>query len=102
LRAVEVAALELGGIGWRQAEITLCGKGNRRHSLPLLTDAGEAVACWLAEGPPAERRLWRSRRAPAAAIPARAHRREREALPFIASEAYERILAAHKAAAGDG
>jgi hypothetical protein len=35
LRAGEVAALELGDIGWRQGEITVCGKGRHRDCLPL-------------------------------------------------------------------
>jgi integrase/recombinase XerD len=52
LRAGEVAALDLGDIDWRQGEITICGKGSRRDSLPLPADAGEAVASWLAGGRP--------------------------------------------------
>ena len=52
LRAGEVAALDLGDIGWRQGEITIRGKGSRRDILPLPADAGEAVAGWLAEGRP--------------------------------------------------
>lgn len=52
LRAGEVAALDLGDIGWRQGEITIRGKGSRRDILPLPADVGEAVAGWLAEGRP--------------------------------------------------
>lgn len=52
LRAGEVAALDLGDIGWRQGEISVRGKGSRRDSLPLPADVGEAVAGWLAEGRP--------------------------------------------------
>lgn len=52
LRAGEVAALELGDIGWRQGEITVCGKGRHRDCLPLPADAGEAVAAWLRDGRP--------------------------------------------------
>jgi integrase/recombinase XerD len=52
LRAGEVAAMELGDIGWRQGEVVIRGKGSRRDSLPLPADVGEAVAGWLAEGRP--------------------------------------------------
>ena len=52
LRAGEVAGLELGDINWRQGEIIVRGKGNRRDCLPLPADVGEAVAGWLAEGRP--------------------------------------------------
>ena len=54
LRAGEVAALDLGDIGWRRGEITVCGKGSRRDSLPLPVDVGEAMAGWLAGGRPRE------------------------------------------------
>src|SRR6266516_2113841 len=43
----QLAALELGDISWRRGEITVRGKGNRRDSLPLPADVGEAVAAWL-------------------------------------------------------
>ena len=52
LRAGEVAALDLGDIRWRLGEIVVRGKGSRRDVLPLPTDAGEAVAGWLAGGRP--------------------------------------------------
>ena len=52
LRAGEVAALDLGDMDWRQGEITVCGKGSRRDSLPLPADVGETVAGWLAGGRP--------------------------------------------------
>jgi integrase/recombinase XerD len=52
LRAGEVAALELGDIGWRRGEIIIHGKGSRRDSLPLPADVGEAIAAWLQRGRP--------------------------------------------------
>lgn len=47
LRAAEVAALTLEDIDWRHGEITIRGKGDRHERLPLPTDVGEAVACYL-------------------------------------------------------
>jgi site-specific recombinase XerC len=35
LRAGEIAAIELGDIDWRAAELTVRGKGGRRDQLPL-------------------------------------------------------------------
>jgi integrase/recombinase XerD len=53
LRAGEVAGLRLDDISWRQGEITIRGKGNRRDQLPLPAEAGEAVAAYLRHGRPA-------------------------------------------------
>ena len=52
LRAGEVAALALEDIDWRNGEVTIRGKGNRRDKLPLPADAGQAVADWLRGGRP--------------------------------------------------
>jgi integrase/recombinase XerD len=52
LRAGEVAALALEDIGWRAGEITVRGKGSRAGRLPLLADAGEAIAGYLHGGRP--------------------------------------------------
>jgi site-specific recombinase XerD len=54
LRAGEVAALGLDDIDWRAGEIVVSnGKRDRRESLPLPVDVGEAVAGYLRHGRPA-------------------------------------------------
>ena len=53
LRAGEVAGLTLADIDWRNGEITIAGKGNRRDRLPLPADAGQAIAAYLRDGRPA-------------------------------------------------
>jgi integrase len=50
LRAGEVARLALDDIDWRAGEFRVAGKGGRVERLPLLADAGEAVAAYLADG----------------------------------------------------
>jgi integrase/recombinase XerD len=50
LRAGEIAAIELGDIDWRAAELTVRGKGVRRDQLPLLRDVGQAVVDYLQNG----------------------------------------------------
>jgi integrase len=52
LRAGEVAALQLQDVDWRSGELLVRGKGGRRERLPLPTDAGDALAGWLARGRP--------------------------------------------------
>jgi integrase len=52
LRAGEVAGLALEDIDWRNGEVAVRGKGNRRDKLPLPADAGQAVAEWLRDGRP--------------------------------------------------
>jgi site-specific recombinase XerD len=47
LRAVEVAAMELGDIDWRAGEVMVRGKHNQRDRLPLPVDVGEALAAYL-------------------------------------------------------
>jgi len=47
LRAGEVAALKLDDVDWRQGEIVIHGKADRRERLPLPIDVGEAVAGYL-------------------------------------------------------
>ena len=53
LRACEVAALELGDVGWRAGEVRIRGKSRRDEQLPLPSDAGEALAGYLRDGLPA-------------------------------------------------
>ena len=50
LRAGEVAALELDDIRWRSGEIVVRGKGDHVDRLPLLSEVGEALSSYLANG----------------------------------------------------
>lgn len=52
LRCGEVAALELDDVDWRAGEILVRGKGNRRERLPLVVDAGQAMAAYVRRGRP--------------------------------------------------
>jgi site-specific recombinase XerD len=66
LRAGEVASLRLDDVHWARGEISVHGKGNRRETLPLPEDVGQAVADYLRWGRPASpcRRLLLTTRAP--------------------------------------
>ena len=46
-RGIEVTRLRLADLRWRAGEIVLRGKGGRAGVLPLMHDAGEAVASYL-------------------------------------------------------
>lgn len=46
-RAGEVAGLSLDDVNWAAGRITVVGKGQRRLTLPLPADVGEAVVQWL-------------------------------------------------------
>jgi site-specific recombinase XerD len=50
LRSGEVAALQLTDIDWRAGEIRVRGKARRGDRLPLTSDVGEAIACYLRDG----------------------------------------------------
>jgi integrase/recombinase XerD len=52
LRSSEVAALELDDVDWWAGEILVRGKGDRRERLPLVMDAGQAIAAYLRRGRP--------------------------------------------------
>lgn len=60
LRAGEVAALELDDVDWRQGELIIRGKANRRERLPLPVDVGETLVNYLRWSRPrtASRRLF--------------------------------------------
>jgi site-specific recombinase XerD len=66
LRSGEVASLTLDDIDWPAGEISVRGKGNRQHRLPLPQDVGEALIQYLKRGRPrcASRRLFIRARAP--------------------------------------
>jgi site-specific recombinase XerC len=66
LRAGEVASLELDDIDWRVGEIVVRGKGLVHDRLPLLPEAGEALATYLRwDRPPiTTRRVFVRRKAP--------------------------------------
>lgn len=71
LRACEVAALELGDIGWRAGELLIRGKGRREERLPLPADAGQALAAYLRDARPRDtgiRAVFLSARAPLRAM----------------------------------
>ena len=46
-RGIEVSRLELADLRWRAGEIVIHGKGGRTDVLPLMHDAGHAVAGYL-------------------------------------------------------
>ena len=52
LRANEIATLTLDDIDWHSSRLTVQGKGHRRASLPLLSQAGTALADYLEHGRP--------------------------------------------------
>jgi integrase/recombinase XerD len=66
LRASEVVRLELEDIDWRAGCLSVCGKGGRRHQLPLPKDVGEAIVAYLKRGrpPTPSRRVFLRSRAP--------------------------------------
>jgi site-specific recombinase XerD len=66
LRAGEVVALTLDDIDWESGHITVRSKEARWDQLPLPTDLGEALACYLRQGRPrcASRRVFIRQRAP--------------------------------------
>ena len=70
LRSAEVARLELGDIDWRAGEIAVRGKARRQDRMPLLSDVGEALACYLSDGRPTVpiRQVFLALKAPTRAI----------------------------------
>ena len=52
LRAGEVRRLTLDDIDWEGGEITVCGKGGKRHALPLPQDVGKALVEYLRHSRP--------------------------------------------------
>ena len=67
-RGIEVSRLRLAGLRWRAGEIVLHGKGGRADVLPLMRDAGEAVAAYLLarrSPPPGTGEVFLTVRAPA-------------------------------------
>lgn len=52
LRAAEVAGLSLDDVRWRAGEVLVRGKGRREDRLPLLAEAGDAVAGYLLHARP--------------------------------------------------
>lgn len=72
LRRGEVANLRVDDINWRNAEITIHGKGNRHGLLPMPTDVGAALVDYLQHGhrrvPQGCRAVFVNVRAPEAAM----------------------------------
>jgi len=52
LRTSDVIALRLDALDWREATLTVCGKGRRATKLPLPQDAGDAVLRYLKRARP--------------------------------------------------
>ncbi len=79
LRAHEVIAIRLEDLDWRSGEVLIHGKGGQHERMPLLVDAGEAIAAYLQDGRAGgERHLFVTAKAP--------HR------PFASNLAVRRIL----------
>jgi integrase len=58
LRAAEVGGLLLDDIHWAEGEITIRGKGGRRHRFPLPQDVGEALTLYLRSSRPRCQSRW--------------------------------------------
>lgn len=52
LRSSEVVFLELDDIDWNTGNFSVHGKAGQRSDLPLSTEVGEAIACYLQHGRP--------------------------------------------------
>ena len=52
LRGGEVAAMTLDDLDWDASVVTVSGKGQRRHPLPLPREVGEALVAYLRDGRP--------------------------------------------------
>jgi site-specific recombinase XerD len=52
LRAGDIVSLRLGDLDWRQATLSVRGKGRRETRLPLPQDAGDAVLAYLERARP--------------------------------------------------
>lgn len=70
LRANEIASMEVRHVDWRNGEILVLGKGNRRDRLPLPVDVGEAIASYCHDARPrvTARALFLHLRAPYTAL----------------------------------
>lgn len=70
LRSIEVARLELSDIDWRAGEIVVRGKARRWDRLPLPSDVGEALSCYLCDARRATtiRQVFLAHKAPIRAI----------------------------------
>ncbi len=52
LRSGDVVKLRLRDIDWKNATLTVFGKGRRATRMPLPQDVGDALLCWLDTGRP--------------------------------------------------
>ena len=52
LRASDILSLRLDDLDWRQATLSVCGKGRRETRLPLPQDAGDAVLAYIEHARP--------------------------------------------------
>jgi site-specific recombinase XerC len=108
LRAGEVAGMALGDIDWAAGRLTVVGKGQRRLTLPLPVDVGEALVAWLAVRPAdaQDRSVFTRLRAPLRKLtPAGVsdivvHSSERAGLPPIRAHRLRHTAAMNTIAAG--
>lgn len=70
LRSIEVSRMELDDLDWRSGEVLIRGKAARLDRLPMPTDVGEALVCYLCDRPslPRIRRVFLTDRAPVGPI----------------------------------
>lgn len=52
LRAGDVVQLRLGDLDWREASISVSGKGRRQTLMPLTQEIGDAIASYIKDGRP--------------------------------------------------
>jgi len=52
LRAGDIMNLRLSDIDWKDASVSVCGKGHRSTRLPLTQEVGQAIVAYLKKGRP--------------------------------------------------
>jgi len=52
LRASDIVHLRLSDIDWKDASVSVCGKGRRHTRLPLTQEVGQAIVAYLKHGRP--------------------------------------------------
>ena len=52
LRASDIVHLRLSDIDWKDASVSVCGKGRRHTRLPLTQEVGQAIVAYLKKGRP--------------------------------------------------
>ena len=52
LRAGDIVQLRLGDLDWKEAAISVSGKGHRQTLMPLTQEIGDAIASYIRDGRP--------------------------------------------------